>query len=132
AHDDIEASLAIEHLSHRLASEGSLHNPVDVARQQTVTRGALAVYTNQEVGLPQLRNNTCVRNASDASDHLCNRCCSRFKILEFISEQFDGVLSLDAGHCLFYVVLNGLGEVVVHARNLMKFGFAFMYEVRLR
>src|SRR5207247_4630998 len=51
-HDNIEAPLAIQHLSHGLPANGRLHDAVNVVREASITRGALPVNPNEDVGLP--------------------------------------------------------------------------------
>ena len=131
-HDDSKAALAIEHLSDGLAADGGLHDTVYVIRRDSITRGALPVNSNQQVGLPQHRIYPQVRHAGDALHDLLDAVCRRLKLRQVIAENLDRVLSLYSGHRFVHVVLNILREVVGHAGNLPEIRLHLPHQILLR
>ena len=131
AHNHVEPPLAVQDLRHSLAADGGLNDTVHVVWQNSITGGAFAVHPDEKVGLAKLSDNAQVFDALNRSHHLCDSIGGGFQVLEIVSKQLDRVLTLDARHRLFDVVLDGLREVVIDAWNLTQFGLDLAHEFRL-
>src|SRR5262245_18665197 len=129
SHDDVESLFAVEKLSHRLAADGRLPRRVDVARQDAVARRLVPVGADQQVRLAEFEEDAEVGHAGNPRHHVPYPVGRRRQLFEIGAEKLDRVFALDARHRLFDVVLNGLREVVDHARDSLQFVVALLDQI---
>src|SRR5262249_36986359 len=100
------------------------------ARQHTVARRLLAVYTDEQVRLPQLAEDPEVGNSRHGLHHAGHLTGRLLQLLQIFTEELDRVLALDTGHGFLDVVLDRLREVEVHPGELFQFRFDVPHELR--
>ena len=117
ADDQIEPPLAFDDLGHRLASDGRLHDRVDIRHQYAVPGAGGPIHLDEQIRLSQQPEHAEIGDAENGLHHPINLKRRGLKLREITAEQLDRVLPLDSGHRFLDVVLNHLREIEGDSRK---------------
>ena len=115
---DIESPLSLDHLRKSLRSQGALHDVIDVGRLHAPALAFFGIDAEFQVGLPSNVEDADVLDPPDLSQDIFRLRGQNFQTVQIGPDDFDRVVSLDAGEGLHHVVADILGEVPVDPGQL--------------
>ena len=120
AHHQGEAPVAFKHQPRLPSAHGNRHHVLHIRDVQAIAGNGSAVNEHTQDGQARRLFDLHVRRARDTLEHLGNRRCSGLHGVKVIAVDFDGHVAAHAGNEFVKAHLDGLRELVVMPRDLLK------------
>src|SRR5262249_601486 len=117
---DIELPIGFEQRGGDSSAERALHNRVDVADVEPITRGFCPINPYVEIRLPKHPKDTEVFHASDERHFAQDLFGNLLQYWKLAADHFDRIGSLNTGQTFFDVVLNVLRKVEADASKRLR------------